>query len=395
MKTKLDIQPAQRLGQVEEYFFSRKLREIDEMRASGREVINLGIGGPDLPPHPSVVEALCRESVKPNTHSYQPNKGTAMLRKAFSDWYRTQYGVELDAATEILPLIGSKEGLMHICQAYLNPGDRVLVPNPGYPTYRSAVALSGGECVEYALTAENDWLPDFDALENLVWELSVKMLIVNYPHMPTGKLPTRELFEKIVAFGREHNILIVHDNPYSFIRNDRPMSLLSVEGAKEVVIELNSLSKSHNMAGWRIGMVAGKKERIDDILRFRSNMDSGMFYPMQAAAAEALALGSEWYKQLNDTYFSRQSAAYAIMDAIGCTYAPDQAGLFVWAKLPDGEGDCYTYSDKILQECGVFITPGGIFGSQGEHYLRISLCAPEEVFEKSLKKIETAFKKQP
>lgn len=377
---------------MSEYFFSRKLREIDEMRAAGKEVINLGIGGPDLPPAPSVIETLCRESVKPNTHSYQPNKGTLMLRKAFSDWYRTQYGVELNPATEILPLIGSKEGILNICMTYLNKGDKVLVPNPGYPTYRSAVTLAGGACVDYVLDEANDWLPDFDALDDLAFDEGVKMMLINYPHMPTGKLPTPELFERLVQFAQEHNILIVHDNPYSFIRNDKPMSLLSVEGAKEVVIELNSLSKSHNMAGWRIGMIGGKKERIDEILRFRSNMDSGMFYPMQAAAAEAMSLGSEWYKQLNDTYYSRQAKAYAIMDAIGCTYAPDQAGLFVWAKLPDGEGDCYTYSDKILYECGVFITPGGIFGSQGERYLRISLCAPEEVFEKSLKKIEQAFK---
>ena len=394
MRTELNIVPSERLGGVSEYFFSRKLREIDEMRAAGKEVINLGIGGPDLPPHPSVVEILCRESVKPNTHSYQPNKGTLLLRRAFSDWYRKQYSVELDPATEILPLIGSKEGILNICMTYLNKGDKVLVPNPGYPTYRSAVTLAGGVCVDYVLNEKNGWVPDFDMLDNLVWEEGVKMMLVNYPHMPTGALPTKALFERLVEFGMEHNILLVHDNPYSFIRNDKPMSLLSVEGAKEVAIELNSLSKSHNMAGWRIGMIGGKKERIDEVLRFRSNMDSGMFYPMQAAAAEALSLSNDWYKQLNDTYYSRQAKAYAIMDAIGCTYAPNQAGLFVWAKLPDGEGDCYTYSDKILYECGVFITPGGIFGSQGERYLRISLCAPEEVFEKSLKKIETAFKQK-
>ena len=391
MRKELDIVPSERLDGVSEYFFSRKLREIDEMRAAGKQVINLGIGGPDLPPAPSVVEVVCRESVKPNTHSYQPNKGTLMLRQAFSRWYDRYYGVSLDPATEILPLIGSKEGILNICMTYLNKGDKVLVPNPGYPTYRSAVTLAGGVCLDYVLDEANDWLPDFDSLDELAFEEGVKMMLVNYPHMPTGKLPTKELFKRLVDFGREHNIVIVHDNPYSFIRNSEPMSLLSVEGSKEVVIELNSLSKSHNMAGWRIGMIGGKKERIDEILRFRSNMDSGMFYPMQAAAAEALSLGNDWYKQLNDTYYSRQAKAYEIMDAIGCTYAPDQAGLFVWAKLPDGEGDCYTYSDKILYECGVFITPGGIFGSQGERYLRISLCAPEEVFGKSLKKIETAF----
>ena len=393
MKKELEISPSERLSGVSEYFFSRKLREIDEMRAAGKEVINLGIGGPDLPPHPSVTESLCREAAKPNTHSYQPNKGTPMLRQAFSGWYDKRYGVALDPATEILPLIGSKEGILDICMAYLNPGDRVLIPNPGYPTYRSAVTLAGGECLEYVLREEDGWLPDFEALNNMAWEEGVKMMLINYPHMPTGTLPTKELFARLVAFARERNILLIHDNPYSFIRNDQPMSLLSLEGAKEVAVELNSLSKSHNMAGWRIGMIGGKKERIDEILRFRSNMDSGMFYPVQAAAAEALALGDGWYNQLNEVYYGRQAKAYAIMDAIGCTYAPGQAGLFVWAKLPEGRGDCYTYSDKILYECGVFITPGGIFGSQGERYLRISLCAPEAVFEKSLRKIENAFKK--
>ena len=393
MKKELEISPSERLSGVSEYFFSRKLREIDEMRAAGKEVINLGIGGPDLPPHPSVTESLCQEAAKPNTHSYQPNKGTPMLRQAFSGWYDKRYGVALDPATEILPLIGSKEGILDICMAYLNPGDRVLIPNPGYPTYRSAVTLAGGECLEYVLREEEGWLPDFEALNNMAWEEGVKMMLINYPHMPTGTLPTKELFARLVAFARERNILLIHDNPYSFIRNDQPMSLLSLEGAKEVAVELNSLSKSHNMAGWRIGMIGGKKERIDEILRFRSNMDSGMFYPVQAAAAEALALGDGWYNQLNEAYYGRQAKAYAIMDAIGCTYAPGQAGLFVWAKLPEDRGDCYTYSDKILYECGVFITPGGIFGSQGERYLRISLCAPEAVFEKSLRKIENAFKK--
>ncbi len=339
-----------------------------------------------MPPHASVIETLAREAARPNTHSYQPNKGTALLRGAFSDWYADRYGVFLDPASEILPLIGSKEGILDICMTYLNPGDRVLVPNPGYPTYRSAVALAGGVCVDYVLNEESGWLPDFEALER---EEDIKMMLVNYPHMPTGVLPTEALFERLVRFAHEKNILLVHDNPYSFVRNPRPMSLLAVEGAKEVVVELNSLSKSHNMAGWRVGMIGGKRERIDEILRFRSNMDSGMFYPMQAAAAVALSLGEEWYKSLNDTYYSRQSAAEAVMDAIGCTYAPNQAGLFIWGKLPQGAGDCYTYSDKILYDCGVFITPGGIFGSQGEQYMRISLCAPEEVFEKSLRKIKS------
>lgn len=377
-----------RLNGVSEYFFSRKLREIEELRAAGKEIINLGIGGPDLPPHPSVIETLTTEAAKSNTHSYQPNKGTVALRNAFSSWYLRQYGVDLDAATEILPLIGSKEGIMHICMTYLNKGDKVLVPNPGYPTYRSAVTLAGGKCVEYILDEATGWTPDFEKMEK-EGVAGVKMMLVNYPHMPTGTLPTKELFEKIVSFATKNNILVIHDNPYSFIRNPHPMSLLSIEGAKEVVIELNSLSKSHNMAGWRIGMIGGKKERIDEVLRFRSNMDSGMFLPMQLAAVTAMGLGEEWYSDLNDQYYKRQSRAYEIMDALDCSYSENQAGLFVWGKLPGTDGDCYTYSDRILYECGVFITPGGIFGSQGEQYLRISLCAPEAVFEKSLKKIQS------
>ncbi len=388
----LNIAPSQRLGGISEYFFSRKLREIDGMRAAGKEIINLGIGGPDLPPHPDIVAELASEAARPDTHSYQPNKGTPMLREAFARWYRERYGVELDPAAEILPLMGSKEGLMHICMTYLNPGDRVLIPNPGYPTYRSAATLAGGVCTDYRLTEAGGWMPDFEAIEKAGLD-GVKMMMVNYPHMPTGALPTRELFEKIVSFATKHNLLVVHDNPYSFIRNENPMSLLSVPGAKAVALELNSLSKSHNMAGWRIGMVAGAKQRIDDVLRFRSNMDSGMFRPLQSAAVAALGLGREWYAELNRTYFGRQDRAYAIMDVLGCTYSKDQAGLFVWGRLPEGSDDCYAYSDRILYDCGVFITPGGIFGSEGERYLRISLCAPEAVFDKALAKIENGLKK--
>jgi aspartate/methionine/tyrosine aminotransferase len=386
-----DITPSGRLSGVSEYFFSRKLSEIEQMRAAGKEVVNLGIGGPDLPPHPAVIETLARETARENTHSYQPNKGTALLRGAFGRWYGERYGVALDPATEILPLIGSKEGILDICMSYLNPGDHVLVPNPGYPTYRSAVALAGGVCVDYVLGEATGWLPDFEALDTAARQGGVKMMLVNYPHMPTGTLPTLALFERLVAFAREHAILLVHDNPYGFIRNPRPMSLLSVAGAREVVVELNSLSKSHNMAGWRVGMIGGRKERIDEILRFRSNMDSGMFYPVQAAAAAALALGDEWYASLNDVYYSRQAAAGAVMDAIGCTCAPDQGGLFIWGRLPEGAEDSFAYSDGILRECGVFITPGGVFGSQGDRYMRVSLCAPVEVFEHSLQKIENVF----
>ena len=286
---------SKRLEGIGEYYFSQKLREIDELNKQGKNIINLGIGSPDLPPHPDVIKTLQEESAKSNVHAYQNYKGSPILRKAIADWYNKWYGVELNPDTEILPLIGSKEGIMHICMTYLNEGDQALVPNPGYPTYRSAVKLAGGECVDYDLKAENNWFPDFEELEKKdLHPRKIKLMWVNYPQMPTGQLPdTKELFEELVAFAKANNILIIHDNPYSFILNDEPMSLLSVEGAKDVAIELNSLSKSQNMAGWRVGMLVGAKERIDEVLRFKSNMDSGMFLPLQLAAAKALGLGKD------------------------------------------------------------------------------------------------------
>ncbi len=383
----LEIKLAGRLGEVKEYYFSKKLREIDRMREEGREIINLGIGSPDLPPHPEVIAALCESARRPDTHAYQPYKGINALREAFARWYGEWYGVGLDPVTEVMPLIGSKEGVMHVCMTYLEKGDRVLIPNPGYPTYRSAATIAGGECVEYRLTERNGWMPDFGAIERGGLE-RVKMMILNYPQMPTGALPEEGLFDRLVAFAKKHNILLVHDNPYSFIRNDRPRSLLSAEGAMDVAVELNSLSKSHNMAGWRMGMIAGNRRRIDEILRFKSNMDSGMFYPMQIAAVRALALGREWYEELNGVYLQRQSKAYELLDLLGCTYGGRQAGLFVWARIPEGAGDCYAYSDRILEKTGVFITPGGIFGSEGNHYLRVSLCAAEETLQRCIDKIK-------
>lgn len=383
----LKIRTAERLDGVGEYYFSKKLREIDELRAAGRDIISLGVGSPDMPPHQKVIERLCAEAAKPNTHAYQPYKGAAPLRNAFSEWYRRCYGVELDPVTEILPLIGSKEGVMHVCMTYLQQGDKVLVPNPGYPTYRSAAALAQATVVDYTLKEENGYMPDFEELE---WEQSlegVKMMIVNYPHMPTGAVPTETVFDELVAFARRHNILLVHDNPYSFIRNDNPRSLLAAEGAMDVAIELNSLSKSHNMAGWRLGMIGGAKERIDEIIRFKSNMDSGMFLPMQLAAAEALSLGEAWYEQLNDMYREREAIGFEIMDALRCTYNKNQAGLFIWGRLPEGAGDCYEFSDEILYNRDVFITPGGIFGPEGGNYVRISLCATVETLRESLKRI--------
>lgn len=383
------ITTANRLDGIGEYYFSKKLREIDELNKQGKNVINLGIGSPDLPPHPDVIKVLQEESAKPNVHAYQNYKGSPVLRKAMSDWYSEYYRVSLNPDTEILPLIGSKEGIMHICMTYLNQGDEVLVPNPGYPTYRSAVKLAGGICVDYDLKEETNWEPDFDALDKLVKQSGkVKIMWINYPEMPVGKLPSAGLFEKIVAFGKKHDILICHDNPYSFILNEHPASLLQVAGAKDCCIELNSLSKSHNMAGWRVGMIMGAKERIDEILRFKSNMDSGMFLPVQLAAAKALSLDKSWYKQVNEIYRKRREKVFSLLDFLDCTYDKSQAGMFVWAKIPAGYGSGYALSDEVLQNAFVFITPGGIFGNAGDGYVRVSLCSTEEKITESLNRIK-------
>jgi LL-diaminopimelate aminotransferase len=392
------MQTSKRLEGIGEYYFSQKLREIDELNKQGKNVINLGIGSPDLPPHPDVIKTLQEESAKPNVHAYQSYKGSLVLRKAISDWYKKWYDVELNADTEILPLIGSKEGIMHICMTYLDEGDKVLVPNPGYPTYRSAVKLAGGECVDYELKEENNWEPDFDALEKLVVSSSsptgggragaFKLMWINYPQMPTGQLPTKSLFEKIVAFGKKHNILICHDNPYSFILNDNPLSLLHVPGAKEVAIELNSLSKSQNMAGWRVGVLSGAKERIDEVLRFKSNMDSGMFLPVQLAAAKALQLPKSWYDDVNTVYRKRREIVFELLDLLQCVYDKSQAGMFVWAKIPSNYKTGFELSDEVLYNTGVFITPGGIFGNAGDGYIRVSLCSTEEKFAESIKRIK-------
>ncbi|MBN9297645.1 MAG: aminotransferase class I/II-fold pyridoxal phosphate-dependent enzyme [Filimonas sp.] len=379
---------AKRLEGIGEYYFSTKLREIDGLNKEGKNIINLGIGSPDLPPHPEVIKVLQEESAKANVHAYQNYKGSPLLRNAFAEWYQTWYGVTLNPETEILPLIGSKEGIMHICMTYLNEGDKVLVPNPGYPTYRSAVKLAGGVCIDYDLTEENNYFPDFDALDKQVSEGGFKLMWVNYPQMPTGQLATTALFEKLVAFGKKHNIIICHDNPYSFILNDRPASLLSVDGAKEVVIELNSLSKSQNMAGWRVGVLVGAKERIDEVLRFKSNMDSGMFLPLQLAAAKALGLGADWYESVNKVYRERRAKVYELLDTLECTYSKEQVGMFMWAKIPAKYKDGYALSDDVLYNANVFITPGGIFGSNGNGYIRISLCGSIERFDEAIKRVK-------
>jgi LL-diaminopimelate aminotransferase len=385
----MNITVSERLNGIGEYYFSQKLREIDELNKQGKNVINLGIGSPDLPPHPDVIKVLQEEAAKPNTHAYQNYKGSPVLRTAIAGFYKTWYGVDLNADTEVLPLIGSKEGIMHICMTYLNKGDEVLIPNPGYPTYSSAVKLAGGRCVEFDLKEENNWEPDFDALEKT--DLSrVKLMWINYPEMPTGRQASVELFEKIIAFGKKHNILICHDNPYSFILNEQPISLLSVEGAKEVAIELNSLSKASNMAGWRVGMLAGAKERIDEVLRFKSNMDSGMFLPVQLAAAKALSLDKEWYQELNIVYAERRKYVFQLLKKLNCSFDESQAGLFVWAKIPGEYKDGYELSDDILYNKNVFLTPGGIFGNNGNGYIRVSLCAKKEVLKEALERIASS-----
>ena len=377
---------AKRLDGIGEYYFSHKLREIDELNKQGKDIINLGIGSPDLPPHPDVIRVLQEESAKPNVHAYQSYKGSPILRKAIADWYGRWYGVGVNPDTEILPLIGSKEGIMHICMTYLNDGDGALVPNPGYPTYRSAVKLAGGTCMDYDLKEENNWQPDIKALKAL--DLSrVKLMFVNYPHMPTGQLPEVEVLRQLVAFASENNILLVHDNPYSFILNDDPQSLLGIEGAKEVVLELNSLSKSQNMAGWRVGMLVAAKERIDEVLRFKSNMDSGMFLPLQLAAATALGLDKSWYDSVNAIYRQRREKVFELLDALNCIYSKKQAGMFIWARIPAGYKDGYALSDEVLYNSNVFITPGGIFGSAGDGFIRVSLCGSIEKFEEAIRRV--------
>jgi len=382
---------ANRLDGIGEYYFSQKLREIDTLNKAGKQVINLGIGSPDLPPHPSVIETLHEQSLKLNQHAYQNYKGTPILRQAISKWYNKWFAVQLNADTEILPLIGSKEGIMHICMTYLNVGDSVLIPNPGYPTYRSAAKIAGANVVEYSLVKEKNWFPDFEEIEKN--DLSnTKLMFVNYPQMPTGQLPTREMFEQLVAFATKHSILLVHDNPYSFILNNQPMSLLSVPGSKEVAIELNSLSKSHNMAGWRIGMLVGNETRINEVLRFKSNMDSGMFLPVQLAAAKALELGQDWHDEVNQVYKVRRERVFELLQLLKCEFDDKQAGMFVWASVPSIYKDGYELSDQVLNQANVFITPGGIFGSAGNHYVRVSLCSTEEKIEEAIQRVKASIK---
>ncbi|MEO6038094.1 MAG: aminotransferase class I/II-fold pyridoxal phosphate-dependent enzyme [Saprospiraceae bacterium] len=381
------IQPASRLDGIAEYYFAGKLREIAQRQRDGHPVLNFGIGSPDLPPAPSVVEALTTAAQLPQSHGYQSYTGIPALRMAWAKWYARYYGVALDPDRDILPLIGSKEGIVHVAMTFLEPGNVALVPNPGYPAYRAASKLAGAEVRLYDLSATNHWLPD---LENLAKTdlRSVKIMWVNYPHMPTGAPASAAVFQQLVDFGREHNILIVNDNPYSFILNDQPISILAAAGAEGVALELNSLSKSHNMAGWRVGMVAGHPDYLAAMLRFKSNMDSGQFLPVQLAAAQALQLPDDWYGALHDTYSERQQVAFALLEAIGCSFDRAQQGMFVWARIPDHYADSYALSDELLYEKDLFLTPGSIFGSNGEHYIRISLCSPVEALQKGLERAQ-------
>ena len=382
------ITPADRVGSIQEYYFSKKLKEVAEMNAQGKNVISLGIGSPDLPPSDETIETLCTHAHQANEHGYQPHIGIPELRQGFADWYKQWYGVELDPKSEIQPLIGSKEGILHISLAFLNPGDGVLIPNPGYPTYSSVSKLVGAKLIYYDLLEDKGWQPDFDALEQM--DLSgVKMMWTNYPNMPTGGNATPELYERIVDFGRRHGILICNDNPYSFILNEHPLSILAVPGAKEICIELNSMSKAHNMPGWRIAMLASNAQFVQWVLKVNSNIESGQFKPMQYAAAKALQADKSWYDGMNRVYRSRRDLAGQIMEALGCTYDKQQVGMFLWGRIPDSAESAEAIANKVLYEARVFLTPGFIFGSRGERYIRISLCCKNEALQEALERIKS------
>jgi len=377
------ITTAKRLESVEEYYFSSKLREVRQLLSEGKPIINMGIGSPDLHPSKAVIEAIQNAMQDENAHQYQSYQGLPELRKGFADFYATHFGVALDFNTEILPLMGSKEGIMHISLAFLNEGDAVLIPNPGYPTYTSVTKLVGAEPVYYDLKENNNWEPDFEALEKQ--DLSkVKIMWVSYPHMPTGATGSLKLFEKLVAFAKKHSVLVINDNPYSFVLNEKPISILKVNGAKDVALELNSLSKTYNMAGWRVGMVAGNSNFIDAILKVKSNMDSGMFYGIQKGAIEALKLDKLWFEEQNKIYQKRRALTFELAKKLDCTFDENSVGLFVWAKLPAGISASEKFIDEILYEKDIFITPGTIFGSNGEGYIRFSLCVAVEKVQEAI-----------
>lgn len=390
----MNIQPATRLQNVSEYYFSRKLKEVAQMNKEGKDVISLGIGSPDMPPSESAIRVLCEQAQRPDVHGYQPTVGIPELRKAMSDFYRKWYNLELDPTTEIQPLIGSKEGILHVTLAFVNPGDQVLVPNPGYPTYTSLNKILGSDIVTYNLLEEQNWQPDFEALEKM--DLSrVKLMWTNYPNMPTGANATRELYERLVDFAHRKNIVIVNDNPYSFILNKQPLSILQIPGAKECCIEFNSMSKSHNMPGWRVGMLASNAQFVQWVLKIKSNIDSGTFRPLQLAAAEAYHNSEEWHHEANYTvYRERRDLAEEIMRTLNCTFNPSQVGMFLWGRIPDHYSDVEELTEQVLHEARVFITPGFIFGSGGARYIRISLCAKKEKLTEALERIKRIIRVQ-
>lgn len=386
-----NITPAARVDSVQEYYFSKKLKEVAEMNAAGKNVINLGVGSPDLPPSEKTIQTLCEHAHNAGEHGYQPYVGIPELRSAFAGWYKKWYDVELDPKTEIQPLIGSKEGILHISLAFLNPGDGVLVPNPGYPTYSSVSKLVGANIISYELKEELGWQPDFEELERM--DLSgVKLMWTNYPNMPTGANASLELYGKLIDFGRKHDIIICNDNPYSFILNDQPISILSVPGAKDICIEMNSMSKAHNMPGWRMAMLASNAQFVQWILKVKSNIDSGQFKPMQYAAVEALAADKEWYDSMNRTYRSRRDLAGQIMHALDCQFDESQVGMFLWGRIPDTAESGEAIANRVLYDANVFLTPGFIFGSRGERYIRISLCCKNETLQEALNRIKQLVK---
>ncbi|MCQ2246161.1 MAG: aminotransferase class I/II-fold pyridoxal phosphate-dependent enzyme [Bacteroidaceae bacterium] len=386
-----NIQPAERLSSVQEYYFSRKLKEVAQMNAEGQNVISLGIGSPDMPPSKETIDILCKESQKDNVHGYQPYVGIPELRESMAYFYQRWYGVTLDPKTEIQPLLGSKEGILHVTLAFVNPGDKVLVPNPGYPTYTSLSKILGAQIINYDLQENNNWQPDFDALEQM--DLTgVKLMWTNYPNMPTGASATMELYQKLVDFARKHNIVVVNDNPYSLILNEHPISLLQIEGAKDCCIEFNSMSKSQNMPGWRVGWISTNAQFIQWILKVKSNVDSGMFRALQLAAAQAFHNSDEWHRDYNITlYANRRAIAEEIMKVMGCTFDPSQVGMFLWGRIPDSYENVEDLTEKVLHEAKVFITPGFIFGSNGNRYVRISLCAKDEQLQEALNRIKAIF----
>ena len=382
------IQPAERLSLVQEYYFSRKLKEVAQLNAEGKDIISLAIGSPDMPPSEQTINKLCEVARQPSAHGYQPTQGTPELRRAMAGFYKRSYGVELDDRSELLPLIGSKEGILHITLAFVNPGDEVLVPNPGYPTYTSLSKILGAKIVNYDLLEDNGWQPDFNALEGM--DLShVKLMWTNYPNMPTGGRAQRQTYERLVDFARRHDIVVVNDNPYSFILSEERLSILQVPGAKDCCIELNSMSKSHNMPGWRVGLCASNAQFISWILKVQSNIESGTFRGIQLAAAEAYNNDEAWHREYNiNTYARRRQYAEQIMDVLGCRYDRSQVGMFLWGRIPDGIAQVEDLTERVLHEARVFITPGFIFGSNGERYIRISLCAKEEKIQEALKRIQ-------